>query len=318
MRILVTGGLGFIGRPLTADLVGQGHDVIALDNGWRSDAEAPAGVRSLKADVRDAAAVSDACAGADVVVHLAAIQGTGNFYRTPELVLDVNVRGVLNVAAACASAGVRRLVFSSSSEVYGVPEVFPTPESAPLQVPDPLNPRWSYGGSKIIGELAVANVARAHGFEFTILRYHNVYGPRMGWDHVIPQFIRRLELGEEFTVQGDGEQRRAFCYVDDAVAATSVAVAEARAAGEIINVGNPAEEASINELIELLARIAGKAIHPVYIPFEGGGTLRRLPDVTRAREILSFAPRTTLEEGLRQTYVWYADAVIRGSVPQLG
>ena len=147
-----------------------------------------------------------------------------NFYEIPDAVLDVNLRGVLNVAQACAVEDVRRLVFSSSSEVYGIPSEFPTPESAPLVVPDPTNPRWSYGASKIAGELVVTHTARRHGFESVILRYHNVYGPAMGWDHVVPQFISRLIRDEEFTVQGDGSQRRAFCYVDDAVAPTAAAL----------------------------------------------------------------------------------------------
>lgn len=309
MKILVTGGLGFIGRGLTEALAAGGHEVWALDNGWRSDAEAPAGVQPINADVRDASAVSDAVAGKEVVVHLAAIQGTANFYEMPELVLDVNVRGVLNVADACATRGVRRLVFSSSSEVYGVPEQFPTPESAALIVPDPLNPRWSYGGSKIVGELAVANIARHRNFEFTILRYHNVYGPQMGWDHVIPQFIRRLELGEVFTVQGDGHQRRAFCFVADAVSATVAAVLAPEAAGGIFNIGNPAEEASVNDLIALLSRVSGKPIEPLYESFAGEGTRRRLPDIARARDILGFEPHVTLEDGLRRTYDWYAAAL---------
>jgi dTDP-glucose 4,6-dehydratase/UDP-glucose 4-epimerase len=248
-------------------------------------------------------------AGNDAVVHLAAIQGTRNFYDSPDLVLDVNVRGVLNVAEACAAQAVERLVFASSSEVYGVPTVFPTPESAPLVVPDPRNPRWSYGASKILGELAVAHISRQSPCSYTILRYHNVYGPRMGWDHVIPQFIRRLELGEEFTVQGDGEQRRSFCYVDDAVEATVRATTSSAAVGEIMNVGNPNEDRSINELIALLARISGKSIEPVYVPFAGEGTRRRLPDVTKAGTVLGFVPRVTLEEGLRRTYDWYAQAL---------
>jgi nucleoside-diphosphate-sugar epimerase len=309
LRALITGGRGFIGRAVAAGLTQAGHEVLAFDNGWRSQAEPPAGVVPIDGDVRDAAAVSDAVQGCQLVLHLAAIQGTANFYEQPELVLDVNVRGVLNVAEACAEHGVSRLLFSSSSEVYGIPDRFPTPETAPLVVPDTLNPRWSYGASKIIGELAVVNVARSNGFEFTILRYHNVYGPQMGWEHVIPQFIAKLGRHEPFTVQGDGEQRRSFCYVDDAADATVAAALGERAAGQILNIGNPAEEVSINELIQLLSKIAGVPIDPIYEPFEGEGTRRRLPDVSRATELLAFAPSVRLEDGLRQTYHWYSEAL---------
>jgi UDP-glucose 4-epimerase len=309
VRILVTGGCGFIGRSTSVALAAAGHEVVALDNGWRFELEPLPHVQQVAGDVRDPAAIGEAVSACELVIHLAAIQGTANFYERPELVLDVNVRGVLNVAEACAHHGVRRLLFASSSEVYGVPQTFPTPESAPLVVPDSLNPRWSYGGSKIIGELAVAQLARRRDFEFTILRYHNVYGPRMGWDHVLPQFIARLERGETFTVQGDGEQRRSFCYVDDAVDATVAAATSPRAANEIFNIGNPGEEWSINEIVTLLARVSGKSIEPVYVAFEGEGTRRRLPDIGKAVELLGFAPSVTLEHGLRTTYNWYAQAV---------
>lgn len=306
----MTGALGFLGRSVVAGLVDAGHEVVALDNGWRGTGELPAGVDARAADVRDAEAVREACDGCELVVHLAAIQGTKNFYELPDLVLDVNLRGTLAVAEACATVGVRRLVFSSSSECYGdAPRVFPTPEDEPLVVPDPLNPRWSYGGSKIAGELIVANAARRHGFEFTVLRYHNVYGPAMGWDHVIPEFIRRLERGERFTVQGDGEQRRSFCYVDDAVACTLAAGLDPAGANEVFNVGNPDEERSIAELVALLAEVTGREIVPEHVPFAGGGTRRRVPDVAKARELLGYEPRVTLREGLERTYRWYADAL---------
>ena len=192
----MTGGRGFIGARLVDALVERGDIVRILDDGSRGEAPALDVVETFEADVRDGEAVRAACRDVDVAVHLAAVQGTGNFYSSPDLVLDVNLRGVLNIADACATEGVRRLVFSSSSEVYGLPSVFPTPESEPLVVPDPTNPRWSYGGSKIVGELVVVNAARRHGFEYVILRYHNVYGPAMGWDHVIPQFVSRLARGE--------------------------------------------------------------------------------------------------------------------------
>ena len=313
MNVLVTGGLGFLGSRLAEALAADGHEVAALDNGFRDSGVRPGGVRSIEADVRDAGAVRDACRGVDAVAHLAAIQGTANFYAIPDRVLDVNLRGTLNVADACAAEGVRRLVFSSSSEVYGEPRVFPTPEEHPLEVPDPRNARYSYGASKIAGELVVVSAARGHGFEYTILRYHNVYGPAMGWDHVIPQFIRRLELGEEFTIQGDGEQTRSFCYVDDAVTATAAAVGAPAAANEILNVGNP-EEITIGELAALLAHVAGKPIEPRYVPFEGEGTRRRLPAVERAREVLGFRPQVRLEDGLRATHRWYAEELAREEV----
>jgi nucleoside-diphosphate-sugar epimerase len=310
VRVLVTGGRGFIGARLVGDLVASGADVRVLDDASRGGASLPAEVEQLEGDVRNADVVRAACRGVDVVAHLAAVQGTRNFYEIPDVVLDVNLRGVLNVAQACAAEGVGRLVFSSSSEVYGVPAEFPTPESAPLVVPDPTNPRWSYGSSKIAGELVIVHSARRQGFEYVIVRYHNVYGPAMGEDHVVPQFISRLLRNEDFTVQGDGSQRRSFCYVDDAIPPTAAALSEPAAANGIFNIGNPAEEHSIDELIAALERVSGRTISPRYEPFALEGTDRRLPDVARATRVLGLRPRVTLQEGLRKTYEWYASRLV--------
>ena len=312
MKVLITGGRGFLGARLALRVLAEGAQVRVLDDSSRGAAVLPSAIESLDADVRDGDAVRAACRGVDVVAHLAAVQGTANFYEMPDVVLDVNLRGVLNVAQACAAEGVRRLVFSSSSEVYGTPIRFPTAESEPLVVPDPTNPRWSYGVSKIAGELVVVHTARRHGFEYVVLRYHNVYGPAMGADHVVPQFIARLLRDEEFTVQGDGTQRRAFCYVDDAIEPTAAALISPGAANEIFNIGNPDEEHSINDLVAALERVSGRAIRPRHEVFEHAGTARRLPDVSRARDLLGLHPSVALEEGLRRTYDWYARELPQG------
>jgi nucleoside-diphosphate-sugar epimerase len=291
---------------LVARLLADGAEIRVIDNGSRGSAELPPEVELLDADVRDAEAVRRACRDVGAVMHLAAVQGTANFYEKPDVVLDVNLRGSLNIARACAQEGVHRLVFSSSSEVYGVPSEFPTHESAPLLVPDPENPRWSYGASKIAGELVTIHNARRHGFEYVILRYHNLYGPAMGWDHVVPQFIFRLLRNEEFTVQGDGSQRRAFCYVDDAIPATAAALTAPQAANSIFNIGNPGEEHSINDLVAALERASGRTIIPRYVSFEKAGTDRRLPDVSAAERVLGLRPTVTLQDGLKRTYNWYA------------
>lgn len=319
MRALVTGGLGFLGSHVVAALLERGHDVAVLDDasrgGQRNLEELGLDVPVFPGDVRDGALVREACRGREVVLHLAAVNGTGAFYRVPERVLDVNVGGTLEVVRACAAEGVRRLLFASSSEIYATPPVVPTPEDVPAVVPDVTNARFSYSGSKIVGELLVLNHARHLGTQYTILRYHNVYGPRMGWDHVIPQFIARLERGEEFTVQGDGSQTRAFCYVTDAADATARAATLDGGRDAIFNVGNDEHEWSIAELIGLLAEVSGKRIEPRFGQPAPGGTPRRCPDITRARRLLGYEPRVPLREGLALTYRWYAEAVARGLAP---
>lgn len=313
MKILVTGGLGFIGSNIVSALIHRDHAVTVFDDSSRGNLD---NVRDfldrimlVEGDIRDKSAIRAACEGIEAIVHLAAIQGTENFYRIPHHVLDVNVNGVVNMLDTCAHTGARRFFFASSSEVYGTPDIFPTPESSALKIPDVLNPRYSYAGSKIIGELMTINYAKYYGFDYTIVRYHNVYGPAMGWQHVIPQFIARLEKGEEFTVQGDGEQRRAFCYVDDAVSASLQALLTDAGANQIFNIGNPEKEWTINELVELLCKISGKKIVQKHVPFEGEGVRRRIPDIALAQELLGFNPKVQLEEGLRRTHDWYASAI---------
>src|SRR6476619_6343833 len=198
-RILVTGGSGFIGSALVKTLVRDGHAVRVLDDNSRGAsrrlAEVQSDVEFIGGDIRDAAAVHAAVRGVDEVHHVAFVNGTEFFYSAPELVLEVGVKGMVNVLDACRAANVRRLVLASSSEVYQTPLQVPTDESAPLVVPDPNNARYSYGGGKIISELMAINFGRRHFDRVIIFRPHNVYGPDMGNEHVIPQFgIRMREL----------------------------------------------------------------------------------------------------------------------------
>lgn len=228
-RVVVTGGGGFIGAYLVRRLVRDGWDVAVVDTMVRGEAgrlaEVAGDIELFSCDVRDQDALERAFSGAEVVMHLAAINGTENFYKRPELVLDVGLRGALAVVNAGRNAGVPDLVVASSAEVYQTPSVVPTPETIPLMLPDSLNPRYSYGGSKIVSELIAFDYAQDHYRKVQVFRPHNVYGPDMGYKHVIPQFIARARTARDetsqgparFEIQGDGTQTRAFCYVDDIV-----------------------------------------------------------------------------------------------------
>ena len=182
--VLVTGGAGFIGSALVRSLAGSGAKVRVLDDGSRGAPRRLAGlvgtVELVNGDVRDPAVVDRACEGVDAVWHLAAVNGTEFFYSKPELVLDVGVGGMRNVIAAAITRGVRDLFVASSSEVYQTPPRVPTDESVPLSIPDPLNPRYSYAGSKLISELLALNYGRAHFRRVVVFRPHNVYSPDMG------------------------------------------------------------------------------------------------------------------------------------------
>jgi nucleoside-diphosphate-sugar epimerase len=313
-RILVTGGSGFIGSALVQALVRDGNRVRVLDDNSRG---APRRLKTVEkdiefiaGDIRDAKAVEAAVRGMDEVHHLAYVNGTEFFYSAPELVLDVGVKGMLNVVDACRNANVRSLVLASSSEVYQTPPKTPTDESAPLIVPDPTNARYSYGGGKIISELIAINYGRKFFDRVLIFRPHNVYGPDMGWEHVIPQFARRLKKAAAqqpggplpFEIQGDGRQTRSFCHVDDLVRG----VMAMRAKGEhlgIYHVGTT-EEISIAELARRVAAHVKREIALKFSPAPAGGTSRRCPDITKLSK-LGYAPQVPLATGLPPTVDWY-------------
>ena len=311
MDVHVTGGAGFIGSALVKRLVSRGHDVTVYDNVSRGDLDNLQDVVSnidfVQGDVRNKTAFAKAIDEPDVLYHLAAINGTKNFYDHPNSVLDTNIMGVKNAVELANEHDISRLVFSSSSEVYGFPREFPTPEGHPLQIMNPKNPRFSYAGTKILGEQYVVNGAEA--YDYTILRPHNIYGPAMGYDHVIPEFIEQIVTDKPFTIYGDGEQTRSFCYISDAIDAFLEAGFEGKAANEIFNVGTQ-HEITINELAERLFDIANVSPEIAYtdsIEMEGS-TPRRQPDISRAQELLDYDPKVGLNDGLEQTFEWYQSA----------
>jgi len=313
-RILVTGGSGFIGSALVAALVRAGETVRVLDDNSRGASRRLAGVAKdiefVAGDIRDAAAVHATVRGMDEVHHLAFVNGTEFFYSAPELVLDVGVKGIVNVIDACRACGVGRLVLASSSEVYQTPPQVPTDERAPLIVPDPTNPRYSYGGGKIISELMAINYGRKSFDRVLIFRPHNVYGPDMGFEHVIPQFAVRLKRAASkhksgklpFEIHGDGSQTRSFCHVDDLVRGVMVMRAKGEHLG-IYHVGTT-EEVTIADVARRIAAHAGREIEFVTGPAPAGGTERRCPDIGKLAE-LGYAPQVPLARGLPPTLDWY-------------
>jgi nucleoside-diphosphate-sugar epimerase len=313
-RILVTGGSGFIGAALVKALVRRGEAVRVLDDHSRGRPrrllEIKDDVELITGDIRDAAAVDAAMAGIDEVHHLAYINGTATFYSAPELVLDVGVKGMVNVIDACRRHGVKTLLLASSSEVYQSAPRVPTDESAPLVIPDPLNPRLSYAAGKIISEMLAINHGRKHFERVLIFRPHNVYGPDMGFDHVIPQFAMRLNrLGREraegalpFPIQGSGKETRSFCHVDDLVAGVMVMRERGEHLG-IYHIGT-AEEVAIADLAHRMARMIGREIVLEPSAVAQGSTPRRCPDISKLRA-LGYEPRVTLAAGLPPTLKWY-------------
>lgn len=313
-RYVVTGGTGFIGSALVRRLVQEGHAVRVIDNDFRGRAhrlDSIAGrFEHVTGDVRDATTVSVASRGADSVLHLAAINGTENFYQRPELVLDVGIRGMQSVLEACRVNGIPQFLLMSSSEVYQTPPDFPTPETVPLTLPDPWNPRYSYGGSKIISEVMLGCFHHDALKKALIVRPHNVYGPDMGYEHVLPQLIMKVAKLVEtesrsklpFTIQGTGEQTRSFIHVSDFIDGVML-VLEKGQHREVYHVGTE-DEVPIRHVVEEIFRYFKRDFELVKGPLPAGGTLRRCPSIQKVAA-LGFAPQTTLTYGIAEMAEWY-------------
>jgi nucleoside-diphosphate-sugar epimerase len=315
-RALITGGAGFIGAHLARRLVREGVDVDLVDDFSRAvrDAEltalgASGRVRILQRDLRADGALDDLDDSYGQVFHLAAVVGVGRVVRQPLAILTDSVTMLRNViAAARRQRALERLVFMSTSEVYagtldrfGLP--FPTPESVPLAVTRLAEPRTAYMLSKIYGEA----MCRHAEVPFSILRPHNVYGPRMGLSHVIPELLQRAHAAAEgapLTVAST-DHRRTFCYVDDAVEMMWRIAASPACAGETLNVGVSAPEVSIRELAGLVAATVGKRLELVPRPTTAGSPPRRCPDMTRTHRLVGRPPQVDLATGIRLTYEWY-------------
>jgi len=315
-KYLVTGGTGFLGAALVRRLVADGHSVRVFDNNSRGAMRRLAGIEAavemVEGDIRDAEAVRRALAGIDCCCHLAYVNGTEFFYSKPELVLDVAVKGMIAVLDGCRAQGVGDLVLASSSEVYQTPPAVPTAEDAPLSVPDPLNPRYSYGGGKIICELMAINYGRTGFDRVTIFRPHNVYGADMGWEHVVPQFsLRMAKLAAEqptgtlsFPIQGSGVETRSFVHIDDFTDGLNRVVQAGEHLG-IYHIGT-LEELSIADVARLTGAAFGREVEIVPGALLPGGTPRRCPDIAKLAA-LGYAPRIALADGIKPVARWYAD-----------
>ncbi|HLD97154.1 MAG TPA: SDR family NAD(P)-dependent oxidoreductase [Candidatus Nanoarchaeia archaeon] len=313
-KYLVTGGTGFIGRAVVQRLVKEGNQVRVLDNDLRGAAETlkdiAGKVELVQADVRDATAVQKACKDVDSVIHLAYLNGTQFFYTKPELVLDIGVKGIINVIDGCIRENVKELVLASSSEVYHMPQQIPTDETAPLVIPDPLNPRYSYSAGKIISEMLAINYGRKHFERALIFRPHNVYGPNMGWEHAIPQMALRMKKicsttsskKIKFPIQGTGNETRAFIFIEDFVDGLMKVLEKGEHLG-IYHIGTM-DEIKMTQVAAELGKYFGREVEISSGEPAKGSPARRCPDITKLKK-LGFTPRTPFKQGLHITAEWY-------------
>lgn len=326
-KILITGGAGAIGFHLARDLARQGHLVTIFDNLYRQggslDGElkklfALKNVKFILGDLTKTGDFKKLRGGFDFVYHLAAVNGTRFFYEKPEEVLKFNILAVLNILEWFKNQTRGKILFSSSSETYASTVSFmkgplPTPEDVILSINDPFNPRFSYAGSKIIGELLFINYARKYQFPYSIVRYHNHYGPKMGFDHVIPEFILRILKRENpFRIYG-AQNTRSFCFASDTIRATKLVMNSKKTNSQIIHIGNDSEEIKMVDLAKKLFKIAGYSAKIEILPAPKGSVNRRLPDISKLRKLTGFKPKVDLDQGLKITFDWYLSQRQKGN-----
>ncbi len=321
MNVLITGGAGYIGSHLADRLLAEGHSVTVLDDlstGSRDNIAHLLGRPDfdwVEGDVRDEALTARLVARCEVVFHLAAVVGVANVVRNPLACIQVNVEGTQAILAS-AFAHKRRVVFASSSEVYGKSPAMPLREDDDRVLGATRVPRWSYAVSKALDEhLCFAYASR--GLEVSVVRYFNSYGPRMslsGYGSVVARFIMQALGGEPLTVYGDGRQTRCFTYVRDTVEGTVLAAEHPAAVGQAFNIGSETE-ITVQRLAEQVLELTQSNSPITYVPYEKAfGTdfeepRRRRPSIEKARRILGFEPVVPLEDGLKETIRWFAEAI---------
>jgi UDP-glucose 4-epimerase len=297
MRILITGGAGFLGSALANRLVGEGHTVLVLDDLSAGDPRRLAAkVLFTRGDVRDVPKLWTLLQGVGCVYHLAARVRVPESVHYPSDYNQVNVGGTVAVMEAVRDTGVSRVVLASSGALYGEQAHQPIGES---QVPNPNSP---YGVSKIAAEYYVSTLGTLYDIETVALRIFNAYGPGQelppSYPPVIPQLLRQAQTGGSLVIFGDGAQTRDFVYVDDAVDALVAAATASEVNRAVINVGS-GREVSINELAAKVARVIGKQANVLHNRGQAGGVSRLVADVSLAQQLLGWKPRTGLEQGLR-------------------
>ena len=315
-NVLVTGGSGFIGSSLVERLVKDGHYVRVLDNNSRGNARRLQSVLSdidfIEGDIRDPSVTDSATCDVDTVFHLAYVNGTEFFYTMPDVVLDVALRGMINLLDSCKKHSVPNFILASSSEVYQSPPIVPTPESVPLIIPDLFNPRYSYGGGKILCELMSVTFGKKIFDRLMIFRPHNVYGPDMGWEHVIPQFSLQAHKlyannnhkNPSFTIKGDGAQTRSFIHIDDFINGVMM-MYKSGENQSVYHIGNPEEITIINLARKICNSIGLSNVNFVTTEAPSGETSRRCPDISKISS-LGFRPVIPIDKGLNSTVSWYS------------
>lgn len=320
-KILITGGTGFIGYHLAKQLSKKDNKIVLVDNFFRSEKDEDLmellkkpNIRLIEADLTMPESWDKIGSGYDYVYHLVGINGTKLFYEIPHEVLRIGVTTTLNVLDWFRTRNNKpeaKILYTSSNEAYaGALEAFgklpiPTPENVPLVIADPYNPRWSYAGQKLIGELLFIHYSKAYNFRMSIVRPHNFYGPREGYLHVIPEIIERINKKvDPFPIFG-ADDTRSFCYIDDAITAIQKVMESDKTDGGTYHIGTH-EETVIKDLIEMMFLIM--KWYPIKLDIKNspeGSVKRRLADVSKIKKEIGWEAKIPLKKGLEKIIKWY-------------
>jgi UDP-glucose 4-epimerase len=307
--ILVTGGTGFIGTALTKLLLDKGANVRTLDLSDKIDIIGYDNLKTYRGSIMDDDNVTLAVSGCDYVIHLAAMLGVGKTETERLKTLNTNIYGVKNMLDECVKAKVKKIVFSSSSEVYGEQTELPIAET------NPLNPKSIYAVTKLVGEEYLKAYKQKYGLDYTIVRYHNAYGPRQNNNFVMSKFINQVLNWEQPTIYGKGNQIRCFCYVDDIANGTYLSLINEDANSEIFNIGNDKEPIGMKDLAKKIMKIYGRNLQFKYIDLDksdrtvGREIFNRVPDINKAKKILGYKPKIKLEDGIKKTIKWWESMI---------
>ena len=319
-RILVTGGAGFIGynisKILAEDIENEVYIIDDLSKGERDDEFKKliekSNVTFYELDLTNLDTYSEIeILEYDQIYHLAAVVGVRRVMEDPVLTLRVNTLSTIYLLEHIKKMENRpKILYASSCENYAgsiksCNVQIPTPEDAPLCIEDVYNPRWSYASSKILGEIACLHYSKQYGFDTTIVRYHNIYGPRMGTQHVIPEFILRLKKDSRKFEMFGGYQYRTFCYVTDAAKMTVNLMNDEKANNKVVNIGNDQEVIRIASIAEKLCQIMGISPKIIEKGAPEGSTEKRIPDLKLIRELGDFVSEVSFAQGLNNTFDWY-------------
>jgi nucleoside-diphosphate-sugar epimerase len=310
-RILITGGAGFIGSSLALRLV-EANEVVILDNLHRDAMSTTTlldhpNVTFIQGDVLDRDDVARAADGCQMIVHMASIAGVDTVMQHPVLTMKVALLGTMNVLdVAQELEGLERLIDFSTSEVFGR-YAFRVTEGDPTQLGAVGEARWTYAVSKLATEHLAHNYHKEFGLPAVSIRPFNIYGPRQVGSGAVHHFIVRALRGETLTIHNDGSQIRAWCFIDDIIEGVLSCLTRPESVGEAFNIGNPRSTVTIHQLARDIVRLAGSDSVLEHIEWNFPDVELRIPDITKARQLLGFEPQVELDDGLSRTIAWYRD-----------